>query len=238
MSERVRAVTLHDVQPSTFARCVEIRAWLFERGIDQVTLLVIPASDLHSFARRAPHLREWLAGWVDAGDAVAQHGMRHLRSQRGGLARSALAWLQGGPAAEFVGLDPVATRKRIVAGQQILADAGFDPRGFVAPAYAYTPSLRRELEQRFDWYADLGRVFLRGSKPTLAPAFCLGSSGTIRRPLSPLVARGAVRFARDLVRVDIHPGDFDHPGHVRALSAVLQHTGDLRTVLYDQLVAR
>jgi predicted deacetylase len=237
VSARVRAVALHDVEPATFSRCVEIRDWLFERGVRRVTLLVIPAADLHSFARRSPELRDWVARWVDAGDCVAQHGMRHLRTRRAGLARSALAWLQGGPAAEFVGLDDAATRKRVEAGHAILAEAGFAPRGFVAPAYAYTPPLRRELEERFDWYADLGRVFVRGAPPRVAPAFCLGTSGVIRRPLSPLAARASALASRDLMRIDIHPADFDHPGHVRALGAVIQRTRDLDTVVYDELVA-
>jgi predicted deacetylase len=237
MSDRIRTVALHDVQPRTFARCVEIRDWLFERGVERVTMLVIPAADLHPFARRSPDLCEWLTHWVDAGDAVAQHGMRHLRCSRAGIARGTLAWFQGGAAAEFVGLDPVATRRRVETGRAILAEAGFEARGFVAPAYAYTPSLRRELEHGFDWYADLTRVFVRGAAPRVAPAFCLGTSGALRAPLSPLVARAASRIKRGLVRVDVHPADFDHPGHVRALAAVLQHTSDLPTVVYDELVA-
>jgi predicted deacetylase len=237
VNARVRTVTLHDVQPATFARCVEIRDWLFVRGVERVTLLVIPAADLHSFARRSPALRDWAADCVAAGDSVAQHGMRHLRTRRAGLARSALAWFQGGRAAEFVGLDPAATRKRVAAGHAILADAGFEPRGFVAPAFAYTSCLRRELERRFQWYADLARVFVRGAPPQLAPAFCLGSSGVVRRPLSPLAARTSALAARGLMRVDIHPTDFDHPGHVRALSAVLQRTNELPTVVYDELAA-
>ena len=43
------AVSLHDVEPATFERCALIRDWLDDLGVDRVTLLVIPAPDLHPF---------------------------------------------------------------------------------------------------------------------------------------------------------------------------------------------
>jgi predicted deacetylase len=235
MKAEVRAVALHDVSPRTFVRCREIRDWLLERGVDHATLLVIPAGDLHPFWRRSPALHDWLHHRVEEGDCVAQHGLLHRRGGRGSLPRAALAWLQGGRAAEFVGLDPASTRERVRTGRAILRDAGLEPRGFVAPAYAYTPSLRRELSEDFDWYADLARVFGRGAPPKAAPAWCLGTTGVVRRALSPFAARGASSFSRSLLRIDIHPADFDHPGHVRALAMMVQRTATMRTVVYDQL---
>jgi predicted deacetylase len=236
MRPDVRAVALHDVEPRTFARCREISEWLLERGVEQTTLLVIPAMDRHPFWRRSPALHDWLYHRVEDGDCVAQHGLLHARSRRGTLPRSALAWFQGGRAAEFVGLDPASTRERVRTGRAILRDAGFEPRGFVAPAYAYTPSLRRELADEFDWYADLARVFARGAPPKTAPAWCLGTSGTVRRALSPLAACRASSFSRSLLRIDVHPADFDHPGHVRALDMIVRRTADMRTVVYDELL--
>jgi hypothetical protein len=38
-----------------------------------------------------------------------------------------------------------------------------------------------------------------------------------------------------LLRIDIHPADFDHPGHVRALAMMVQRTATMRTVVYDDL---
>ncbi len=54
------AVSLHDVEPATFERCALIRDWLNDLGVDRVTLLVIPAPDLHPFHDRRPDLAEWL----------------------------------------------------------------------------------------------------------------------------------------------------------------------------------
>ena len=71
------AVAIHDVEPRSYQRVLDIRAWLFEHGIDRVTLLVIPASELHPIGARAPALVEWLHQRAASGDAVAQHGLAH-----------------------------------------------------------------------------------------------------------------------------------------------------------------
>jgi hypothetical protein len=44
------AVALRDVEPATFERSALIRDWLDDHGVDRVTLLVIPARDLHPMA--------------------------------------------------------------------------------------------------------------------------------------------------------------------------------------------
>jgi predicted deacetylase len=239
MTERVRAVALHDVQPRSFNRCLEIREWLAAVGIERVTLLVIPAPGRHSFARRSPALHDWLHDQVAAGDVVAQHGLLHDRgARRCGAAREVLAWFQGGAAAEFAGLAERDASERVRAGRTILVEAGFNPRGFVAPGYAYTPGLRAHLSREFDWYADLTRLFARDGSARTAPAYCLGTRGLVRRPLSPLAARSLSAFARSLFRIDIHPEDFEHRSHRRALAGILDRTAELPAVVYDELVGR
>ena len=52
------AVALHDVEPATFERCALIRDWLDDHGIERVTLLVIPAPDLHPFNDRRPEIMQ------------------------------------------------------------------------------------------------------------------------------------------------------------------------------------
>ena len=61
------AVSIHDVEPATFERCALIRDWLDDHGVDRVTLLVIPAPDLHPFSNRRPELADWLAERVHVG---------------------------------------------------------------------------------------------------------------------------------------------------------------------------
>lgn len=232
-----RAVTLHDVEPATYARCVRARDWLAERGVECVTLLVIPAADLHAFDHRSPDLTRWLHERTAAGDAVAQHGFQHRRTRRARPPRRWLADWQGGSAAEFAGLGPNATTAAVRAGRSILASAGIDARGFVAPGFAYTPELRRELARDFDWWASLVRVHpTGGARGLTAPARCLGTSTAVKRALSPMAVRLGLPGG-SLLRIEVHPQDFDHPRHVRALERLLRGSAGRATVTYDQLLA-
>ena len=215
--ERQIAVAIHDVEPATFERCALIRDWLDDHGVDRATLLVIPAPDLHPFFQRRPDLAAWLLDCRDRGDAIAQHGFRH---------RAAVAAERSRPDAEFAGLDRAQTQASIAAGRRVLALAGVEPRGFVAPAYAYTPALRHELAAGFDWWATLLR-FVGRDRAALAPAVAL------RR--SPLAVRAAALASGRVLRLDLHPADFDRPAHVLALESVLRGAHRRTAVTYDDL---
>ena len=206
--ERRIAVAIHDVEPATFERCALIRDWLSDHGIDRATLLVIPAPDLHPFFQRRPDMAAWLLDCRDRGDAIAQHGLQHR------------------PEKEFAHLDAAATHASIEAGRRVLTLAGVDPRGFVAPAYSYTSVLRRELAAAFDWWATLLR-HVGPDRASLAPAISLTRS-------SLYVRAGALASGR-LLRLDLHPADFDRPRHVMALESVLTGATRRTPVTYDDL---
>jgi predicted deacetylase len=204
------AVAVHDVEPATFERCALIRDWLHDHGVDRVTLLVVPAADLHPFFQRRPDLAAWLLDCRDRGDTIAQHGFQRERARR----------------PEFSGLGAEETRASLEAGRRLLALAGVAPRGFVAPGYAYTPALRRELAVGYDWWATLLRLIGR-DRDTVAPALSLGRS--------PLAVRARAVTAGRVLRLDLHPADFDRPRRVLALEAVLRGASGRRAVTYDEL---
>jgi len=152
------AVALHDIEPATFERCALMRDWLDDHGIARVTLLVIPARDLHPASHRSPQMVEWLAERRRSGDSIAQHGFQHVRAARSPWPRPDLWSPRRRRGAEFVGLDDGETRRAVGAGWRLLKLAGIEPTGFVAPAYAYTPALRATIASRFRWWADLWRL--------------------------------------------------------------------------------
>jgi len=234
---RAIAVALHDVEPSTFTRCALVRDWLEDLGIARATLLVIPAVDLHPFYDRRPELTDWLAERALRGDAIAQHGFQHRQTRRAGATRQWVAGLQGGRSAEFCGLDAQETHQAVDAGRRLLRRAGVETRGFVAPAYAYTRELREELAGSFEWWASLLRLHGRETTGRLSPAVGLGTSSAARRAASPTVLRAGSLLQGRLLRLDLHPADFDHPRHVRALEAVLRRSRQRIPVSYDDLFA-
>ncbi len=206
------AVSIHDVEPATFDRCALIRDWLDDHGIDKATLLVIPARDMHPFQDRRPELAEWLAERVQLGDCVAQHGFQHRTGR-----------------AEFAGLDDAETKRVVDAGHRLLHLAGVEPRGFVAPAFAYTDALRRVLAARYDWWASLSRLWRdHGRQSLFAPALTFGS---------PLLVRAGGLLAGPLLRLDLHPTDLDHPARIGAIESVLKRAQRRTPVTYDEVAA-
>ncbi|HWH94109.1 MAG TPA: DUF2334 domain-containing protein [Baekduia sp.] len=231
------AVSLHDVEPATFERCALIRDWLNDHGVDHVTLLVIPAPDLHPFHDRRPDMAEWLDECARAGDAIAQHGFQHRQARRAHGPRQAFARWQAGEPAEFVGLDGDETRRAVLAGRRVLRLAGIQPRGFVAPAYAYTGALRATLETTFEWWAGLGRLHRADHTTTMAPALAFGTSTALQRWTSPGVMRAGALLSGDLLRLDLHPADVQHPRSVAAVEHILRRARGRRAVTYDELAA-
>lgn len=239
------AVALHGIEPATFERCAVIRDWLDDHGVDRVTLLVIPARDLHPVGERSPEMIDWLGERRRAGDAIAQHGFQHVRPGAGGSPRQLLGAQRGG---EFVGLDGAETRRAVNAGWRVLKLAGIEPDGFVAPAYAYTSALRRMLNERFRWWASLLRVHRavqpqlpagsseRASGGALAPAWSLASTGPLSRVVSPSLVRVGALLPTSTMRVDLHPADLQHPRHMMALEWVLGRSATRReAVTYREL---
>jgi predicted deacetylase len=233
------AVALHGIEPATFERCAVIRDWLDDHGVDRVTLLVIPARDLHPVGERSPEMVEWLCERRRAGDSIAQHGFQHVRARSGGSARALLAHAHGQSEGEFIGLDDEETRRAVHAGWRVLKLAGIEPDGFVAPAYAYTPALRHALRLRFSWWAGLLRV--HRTQPQLetgplAPALSLAAAGPLTRMLSPSLVRAGSLLPTSTLRLDVHPGDLRYPRHMLALEWVLARSGSRRTaVTYREL---
>jgi predicted deacetylase len=238
------AVALHGIEPATFERCAVIRDWLGDHGIDRVTLLVIPARDLHPIGARCPEMVEWLSECRRTGDSIAQHGFQHARPHGERSARGLLARASPQRIGEFVGLDSDETRRAVHAGWRVLKLAGIEPDGFVAPAYAYTATLRQTLNLKFRWWAGLLRV--HRAQPQLqlhaaagessracqlSPAWSLTGAGPVSRTLSPSLVRASALLPTDTLRVDLHPTDLQHPRHMMALEWVLARSSSRRTAI-------
>jgi predicted deacetylase len=235
---RTIAVALHDIEPATFERCALIRDWLDDHGVDHATLLVIPARDLHPLAERSPEMVSWLIERERSGDAIAQHGFQHLRSPISRGPYATLRTFNVDHESEFVGLDTRETRRAVDAGWRLMKLAGIEPRGFVAPGYAYTPALKRTLGERFHWWAALlGLYRAHPASGRVAPPVGGGASALDGRRSSALGpsahgthARGA--SAHGASTRDTHPRGRNLLGPPIALSS----TGRLRRALSPALL--
>jgi len=67
-------------------------------------------------------------------------------------------------------------------------------------------------------------------------ADALSTSSRATRALSPLSVRTGALLSGPTLRLDLHPADFAHPGHVRALEWTLRRAAHRKTVTYDELL--
>ena len=216
--ERTLAVAIHDVEPATFERCALIRDWLDDLGVDRVTLLVIPAPQLHPFPARSPELANWLLDRVDAGDAVAQHGLQHRRTRRPVAARAAAAAVAGRrrrrvPRARRRGHDRVGRDRPQRAHERRAAAARLRrPRLRLHGRAARAPARPLRL------VGDAARA-ARQPRARRRPRSRLGTSSALKRAASPALIRAGAALSGSVLRLDLHPADFDHTRHVLAVRA-------------------
>jgi len=225
----VIGVAIHDVEPATWERCALIRDWLDDHGIDRVTLLVIPARDLHPLGERCPEMGAWLRERRGAGDSIAQNGFQHEplgADPADGRGVRALRCRRS----EFAGLDEREARRAVDAGWRILKLSGIEPDGFVAPGYAYTRQLLKALPRRFRWWATLLQVracptgrhaSVEGRDSGLAPAWGASPRGRLGSALAPLLIRAGGRLSGHALRVDLNPGTLQRPREMLALESLL-----------------
>ena len=219
------AVALHDVQPATFERCALIRDWLYDLGVETRDAArhpraraapVLPAlARARRLAARPPRRRrrDRAARAPAPPHAAAASAARPVRD------------FQGGAATEFPGLDEdatVASRRRRPArarDRRRCRRAGSSRPATPTPARCASTSRRR-----FDWWATLFGVAaaLARSPPRCASAPRPRSSARPRRRS----LRAAAALSGRLLRLDLHPADFEHPSHVHAVEAVLRRAHD------------
>ena len=221
------SVTIHDVKPGSFDRVALICDWLADWGIEQSTLLVVPAPDLHPVNHLSDGLVEWLSEQRNAGNCVAQLGLCNVeRRARTGL------WHRIRPHsgdAEFAGLDPAETRRALSAGRRILHLADLEPQGFVAPGYGSTAALHQSLALRFKWWLAESRLHtpLTGAKGVAMPSAVSAKN----------VRRWGARAAQEapLLRIDLRPSDLDDSSVVRSFERLFGRASERRTVTLDAI---
>jgi hypothetical protein len=114
------------------------------------------------------------------------------------------------------------------------------PARDLAPVPRPGPHLPTPGARRWPRRSTGGRSSRGSTRPArwrLAPALTLGTSSAVKRLASPWLVRAGALAAGDLLRLDLHPADLDHPRHIGAVEGVLQraHRRVRQAVTYDDL---
>jgi uncharacterized protein len=206
-------VSLHDVAPATLDDCRDTLAFLDSMRVSPVALLVVP--DYHGLGRvdKDTGFCRFLHERADRGDEIVLHGFCHQdiarpgRGLRDWLERRVVAASEG----EFARLTGDVARLRILRGLAVLRAAGWQPEGFVAPAWLMSPGTQDALESLpFKYCATRDFILPLGSDRRIsAPSLVVSTRGTWRRGLSPVwnqlcLAR---RLASPVIRIALHSRD-------------------------------
>ncbi len=218
-------VSVHDVSVVTWRRVdamlEDLRAW----GVGTTSLLVIP--DHHGRGRISEDLEfgAWLAGLVEAGHEVVAHGYFHRRDGRASDSFVKRLTTERYTAGEGEFLDPSeeAAFELLERGLGEFVAMGLGrPRGFVAPAWLLGPEAERAVRRAGYRYTtrigtvedfETGRVLRSQS---LVYSVRAGWRRGCSLVWNELLLRGL--GDRALIRVGLHPPDWDFPGirsHVR-----------------------
>jgi predicted deacetylase len=248
-AEPALLVALHDVTPAHAERLERAERLLTALGIPAVAYLFVPdfhgrgpAHDDADFVAWCRQPRPYVVQWV-------LHGYAHRedpRDRRGATPtltdRFARSFLTDGEG-EFLSLRGSRLCERLRAGVASLTSAvGRRPEGFVAPAWLFNDDLIPCLKRLGVPFTESHfHVFdLRNDRPHAAPVITWASRSAARRTTSVVTAAVERRLwaRRPLLRVALHPGDFDHQRIVDSVASTLGALlASRRAVTYEEWCA-
>ena len=242
-------VALHDVAPRHAARVARAEALFATLGIERVLYLLVPNFHGDGLA----HLDTSFVDWCGAPRPFAVdwclHGFLHREVNRGSVGRRSLrTWfartVMTGGEGEFLGLNADDAEARLRAGIEVYqACLQRRPHGFIPPAWLSNGTLPTALARvGIGWTEDhRGLTDFLAGRHVPAPVITWASRSAWR-------LRGSIAWApralartstAPVLRIAVHPHDFDYPPLVDSIRATL--TAALRTravVGYDDVVTR
>lgn len=237
-------VSIHDVAPSTREAVEKMLADLQRLGIRVCSLLVIP--DYHhqgSFAQD-PGFVSWLRDLETQGHEIVIHGYFHERPAKTNesLVQKIMTRFYTQGEGEFYDLAYDEAFRRISKAREEFREAGFNPRGFIAPAWLLSAeSERAARDAGFEYTTRLGSVRdLRSGQTFPSRSLVYSVRNQWRRTTSlawNALLRRLVR-QRPLVRLGLHPPDGVFPRIWSQIADSLIEMQSVRTpITYQDWIA-
>ncbi|MFM8831605.1 MAG: DUF2334 domain-containing protein [Spartobacteria bacterium] len=215
-TDRALVASIHDVSPLTLRKTERILDDLKKIGCAATSLLVIP--DHHRRGRIScdPAFAAWLRERVAEGHEAVLHGFYHLRERNpgDGVYKKMVTQSYTAGEGEFFDLSENDARERLSLGLSEFTACGLTPAGFIAPAWLLGDDAERAVRALgFQYTTRIATVsdFNSGDIHS-ARSLVWSVRAPWRRVCSlawnKLLAIG-LRNA-PLLRVGIHPPDWDH----------------------------
>lgn len=213
-AEPALCVVLHDVAPQTWHLYQSFVALADSLGVP-LTLLVVPDYHHHGDLRRHPRFVQAIDARRVRGDEIALHGYFHADDAP--LRGDPLDWLVRRvytSEAEFYRLSQKAAVERLQRGLTLFGELGWQPAGFVAPAWLPGRGGHAAVAACDLRYTSTARhlIDLQRGHTHHAPSLVWSARAGWRRWLSQRVNFAALSWYRHapLLRLGLHPVDMQH----------------------------
>ncbi len=241
MTRRI-IISMHDATPFHLSRLEKAEGLFAEMGLSKLTYLLVPQYHGGYLASNDAEFLAWCRKEKPFQVSWHLHGLLHLESDpsvagqlpgdQGTCARNfgdrfKRKLLTAGEG-EFLSLSRESIRSKLETGMEVYrACIGRGPDGFVAPAWLFNENLIPELnakgvlvteDQRRIYRCDSGRS-LSSPVVTWATRTPLRKYGSLA--VCPILAR--LWSKAPILRIAMHPFDFDHPATVASIRSVLQY---------------
>jgi predicted deacetylase len=234
-AKELAVVSVHDIAPSTQPIAEKIIADLNRHGIRVCSLLVVP-----NYHHRGPSMEDrqlvsWLRDLESAGHEIVIHGYFHKRPRREheNFRTKFLTRFYTSEEGEFYDLDYDEAFRRIATARDEFLGAGLTPRGFVAPAWLLSAEAERAARDAELEYTTRLRTVrdLRSGESVPARSLVYSVRNSWRRAVS-LAWNGLLAEMlknAPLLRLSIHPVDYNEPAVWRQIVDLIRKMDGLRT---------
>jgi predicted deacetylase len=238
-------VSIHDVSPRTREVTEKMMADLSALGVGRVSLLVIPDHHHKGHILKDSGFCEWLRGSTAAGNEAVVHGYFHQREPRGGegawnrLVTESYTAGEG----EFFDMDEAEAFARVTKAEAEFREAGLAPTGFIAPAWLLGEEAGRAVKRAgFQYTTRIGVVEdLQHGESHASQSLVYSVRAGWRRAMSVGWNGLLLRMLGDrpLVRVGLHPPDWQYPAIRRhALKCIVRALAGREAITYEDWLGR
>jgi predicted deacetylase len=235
MKRRSVVVSIHDVSPGTRDRVETMLSELGGLGVERTSLLVVPNHHHRGHFLEDRSFIDWLRGLAQAGHEIVIHGYYHQRQRREqeGTAARLITRVYTADEGEFYDVDEPAAVELVSRAQREFSEAGFQPAGFIAPAWLLSDAGERALCRCGIGYTTrLGTVHdLKTGHVEKSQSLVWSVRSGWRRAMSRAWNRALYAIgAPELLRIGLHPPDITHPGIWRQIRAIIADAATRRVV--------
>jgi len=244
-TDRALVASIHDVSPSTRLQTERILEDLRGLGCAKTSLLVIPNHHRRGRISADAEFLDWLKARLAEGHEAVLHGYYHLRRQKpgDGLAKKLVTQSYTAGEGEFFDLEREAAARLLRDGLSELAVADIAPTGFIAPAWLLGDASETAVrEAGFDYTTRIATLVDFKKGVTHRSRSLVWSVRASWRRVCSLAWNRALFLATKsspLLRIGIHPPDWDHPAIRRQILVLTRAAlADREAMTYQQWLLR